>query len=315
MLARIGNKLYWAGRYLEQAEQMASYTRVHYLASMDAPSPAFKTSLWEFLLQSTQSKQAYFRHYRHAEEEKVLHFIALEEANPASIFSTVTKARELARGARDCISAGLWEHINCFYHAINNYTAEKLAQKSFCSFAQKVEKYSYTIKGYINSIMIRNEEWKMLSMGYHLERALQLNTMLLSKMHEISTNISSGKPEAVEYYHMKSMLEGIDAYEMYKQHYKTNINRSHFIHFLVFNSAFPKSIAYNLNQLFLLCQDGNENSQLQDSTLMQQIESMTATIGSINPEALEGNELPFLESNLKNLQQLAETLEMEQPVY
>ncbi|AHM58342.1 hypothetical protein D770_00330 [Flammeovirgaceae bacterium 311] len=315
MLTRIGNKLYRAGRYLERAEQIASYTRVHYLSTMDAPSPEFKDSFLKFLLECTQAKQAYFDTYPEAEEEKILHFLAIEKANPASILSAVTNARESIRGARDCISAGLWEHINCFYHAINDYDAEKLNQKSFDNFAQKVEKYSYTIKGYVHSNMIRNEEWKLLSLGFHLERAIQVSTLLLNKIQEIERNSSSAKPEVYEYYHMKSMLEGLDAYEMYKQHYKTHISRPLFMHFLVLNSIFPKSVAFNLNHIRTLCREHDENDQGEANIFLQQVALLVSEIEDVEPGLLVGNEKHYLENTLNNLHSLAKSLELEQVAF
>lgn len=311
MISRIGNQLFQLGRYLERAEQVASFTKVQYLSAMDAPFPAYKTSIWAFLLDATQARQSYFDIYESVDEEHVLRFIAIEEVNPASIRATVAKARELARGARNSISAELWEHINSYYHTMIAYTEERLKQKGFYSFAQKAEKYSYTIKGYIDSIMLRNEEWKLLAMGYHLERAIQANHLLLTHQQVIARNRSTGQVKAFEDYQMRSMLEGLGSYEMYKQYYQSHVNERDFLHFMILNTSFPKSIAYNLERIKILSREDGVNGQLEENIFLQQLTKLIAEISVLHPDALQGAETDLLTNTLKCLHNITDIMEQE----
>jgi uncharacterized alpha-E superfamily protein len=246
MLARISSNLYRTGRLLERAEHLASYARVRYLAAMDTPYPEQKSALWDSLLLDPEARKGYYASQAQAEEEKLLYFISLENTNPSSIRACVNQARELAREARDSLSADLWEYINRFYHALQDYTAENLQQEGFWAFAQTVEKYAHTIRGYLFSAMLRSEEWKLLQLGYKLERAIQINYLLLNTLRELEGAVGSQQPEEQAAYSMRSLLEGLGSYEMYKYCYQAPLNRHHFLDFLVFHPDFPKSIAHNL---------------------------------------------------------------------
>lgn len=315
MLSRIANNLCWVGRYLERAEQMASFTKVHYLSSMDASFPEDKQVIWEFLLQVTQAREGYYKAYDQVEEEKVLNFIALDKTTAVSVHGYVTKARELAREARDSISAELWEHINCFYHTMNAYTAERLQQKGFYSFAQKVERYSYAIKGYIETIMIRNEAWQQLSLGYHLERALQANMQMLGTLQQLREEQPASQVQAYKEQRMKTMLERLGAYEMYKHHYQKTINQHDFLDFIVFNTAFPKSISFNLSRIQQLSREDLIQGQAGDASFREQATALAAGLVVESAQSLQGRELEFLERNLQGLHHLAGSWEVQEVVY
>lgn len=314
MLARISNQLILIGRHLEHAELMASITKVYYLSAMDAPFPAYKSTVWSFILKANQASQAYALSYPQIQEENVLHFVALAEENPASIKSLVVNARELAREARSCLSAELWEHINGYYHNIHAYTEEKLQQKGFYSFAQKVEQHSFTIKGYLNTVMLHNEAWKLLNLGYHLERAVLANTLLLYTLQEIKKSKPADQATAIGEYLMRALLEGLGAYEMYKQYYQAQVNKKDFIHVLLFNKAYPRSILYNLLRIAALNNASGIATQKEEGRSLQQIAKVATALESQQAEILQGNELIYLEKNLKSLQAIiAEAKEKAQP--
>ena len=185
MLSRIGNSLFWMGRYLERAEHIARYTKVHYVSSLDAPLALEKDLMLESVLNMAGVKALYYQKYPHLTDDDVLHFITLDESNAASILANINWIRENARGTRDCISMEVWEAINRFYHAMNNYNLEKLHQRGVFKFSREVEENSSVIKGYIANTLIRNEVWMLISLGIHLERAIQIINILLTKLQDI----------------------------------------------------------------------------------------------------------------------------------
>lgn len=312
MLSRTGNHLLRAARCLERAELMASFTRAQHLSAMDTPYPDHKSAIWDFLLKSFKLKQAYDATHAELEESQVLRFLAVGEANPSSIRATITQARELARGSRDSLSATLWEYINSFYHTIHAYTDEQLHQKGFGNFAQKVEKNSFTIKGYIDSLQIRNEEWKLLSVGFHLERAIVINSLVLYTMKAIADLGEHKQAQPIAEYHMRTMLECLDCYEVYKHYYKTKVNRQDFLGFVMLNAAFPRSVSFNLQCIERLTNkvDDHGTNQLENA-LLDQAATWVADISIEDSYALQGDTILFLEQTLAKLQNMAFVLEEE----
>src|SRR5215217_2807651 len=103
MLSRIGNSLFWMGRYIERAEHVARYTKVHYVSSLDAPLALNKENTLESILDLMGQQADYYQKYGQLTDDDVLCFITIDDNNPSSIVSTVNLIRENARGTRDSI--------------------------------------------------------------------------------------------------------------------------------------------------------------------------------------------------------------------
>jgi uncharacterized alpha-E superfamily protein len=249
MLARIGNSLFWLGRYLERAEHVARYAKVQYASSMDAPLALSKEFMLESILNMAGLQNGYKGKFSELSEEEVLQFVAIDDDNPLSIQAFVGFLRENARGARDCISSELWETINRFYHDINTYSPQKLSNEGIHRFSEKVENSSAIIKGYIDNTLLRNEVWLLISLGIHLERAIQVSIIILNKLYDIQRVDSSHWGGPMENHQWSVLLKSAESFDMYKRFFMINPNRNYVLDFLIFNSAFPKSLTYNLREV------------------------------------------------------------------
>lgn len=311
MLSRIGYSLFRMGRYLERAEQMALYTKAHYLHYLDAALPEHKEELLASLLNGTGLGQQYAEKYSALEEGKVLSFIALSEGSPhSSVRANVIQARELARGARDCIAAEYWEYINCYYHAMNSYSNSRLQRDGFQSFAKKAIDSSLLLKGYAESVMLRDDRWILLLMGYKLESAVQASKLLLHKLPEADS--MHGYPQNN---HLIAMVQSIGSYEVYKKFYQQNINRQYTIDFIAFNPAFPKSIIQSLTTILKISKDIGFYRKEEKDLIEEQLRELLHDFRAGRPAVAEGTETAFLEKALGRLQQLADTLDQESVTY
>ncbi|RYZ45264.1 MAG: alpha-E domain-containing protein, partial [Sphingobacteriales bacterium] len=140
--------------------------------------------------------------------------------------------RENARGARDSLSTEVWERINQFYHTTTSYDAAKLQYDGLQQFAQKIEESSYVIKGYIDNTLIRNEVWLLISLGVHLERAVQVALILKTKLADIGKMETSKQGSPLENYMLTTLLQSAEARDMYLRHYKTSPNKLNVLDFL-----------------------------------------------------------------------------------
>ena len=249
MLARIGNSLFSLGRYIERAEHVARYAKVQYASTMDAPLVQSKDYILESILNMAGVRQAYFGKYPELGEEEVLQFVAIEDSNLFSIQAFIGLLRENARGARDCISSELWETINRFYHDINNYTPDKLHTAGIHRFSKKVEENCAVIKGYIDNTLLRNEIWMLIALGIHLERAIQVSLIILNKVYDIRKLEASLQGGPVESFQWAILLRSAESYDMFKRYHVINPDRRNALDFLLFNPAFPKALAFNLERV------------------------------------------------------------------
>jgi uncharacterized alpha-E superfamily protein len=315
MLSRIGNSLFWLGRYIERAEHIARYTKVQYVSSLDAPYAQSREFVLESILDMIGISSQYYSHHQQLTDEEVLYFVTMDENNPLSIQSNIGYIRENARGARDSISLELWENINRFYHNINGYTAAKLHNEGIHDFSQKIEENSSVLKGCIDNTLMRNEAWMLICLGIHMERAIQVARILITKIKDIDKIDPSKLGGPVENYQWTTLLKGAESFDMSKRHYKTNPNRRNSLEFLIFNPVFPKSIAYNLEvvhqnilRIAFHDQTGTESLNFKAGKLASQFKYMTI-------EETEKEVTEFLSSTLEKINTMATLLVDKHLIY
>jgi uncharacterized alpha-E superfamily protein len=315
MLSRIGNSLFWLGRYIERAEHIARYTKVQYVSSLDAPYAQSREFVLESILDMTGISYQYYSFYPQLTDEDVLFFVTLDENNPLSIQSNIGYIRENARGARDSISLELWEASNRFYHNMNNYTAARLHNEGIHDFSQKVEENSSVLKGCIDNTLMRNEAWMLICLGIHMERVMQVARILITKLKDIEKIDPSKLGGPVENYQWTTLLKGAESFDMNKRHYKANPNRRNSLEFLMFNQAFPKSIAYNLDVVHKNIQqiafhDGKGSDSLDFMAGKLACQYKYTTI-----EETERRVTGFLHDTLDNINQMASLLLEKHLIY
>ena len=125
MLSRVAENLYWLGRHLERAENVARMADVDYHASFESGGRGPAGGLWEPLIIATGAGPAY-RQARAANRSlSPADFLILADANPNSIRSTVVQARTLARAVREHISREVWEQINELHLSLQAHTTAR----------------------------------------------------------------------------------------------------------------------------------------------------------------------------------------------
>ena len=249
MLSRTANRLFWTGRYVERIEHLSRYINAQYLSSSDAPHAFNKQGVLESMLYMAQSTDAYQAQGLPMVDERVIAYLTLEDQNPYCIANYVSLVRENARGVRDNISIELWEMINRFYHSVNQFTTQDIEKKGPYDFCKSVLDNVNMIKGAMDNTLLRDQVWSMLYTGIHLERALQIVQMLLTKLEDIKKSEDSKLRPAMVNYHLATLLRSAGGLDMSRHHYGTTPNRRMTTDFLVLNTKFPKSILYNLDKL------------------------------------------------------------------
>ncbi|MBA9077202.1 MULTISPECIES: alpha-E domain-containing protein [Rufibacter] len=313
MLSRIGNSLFWMGRYIERAEHLARYSRVQYVSSVDAPLGQNRDFVLESILDMAGSTDAYKALHPALEDNQVINYITVSEENPFSLLSYIGRIRENARGARDSISIELWEAINRFYHKVNGSLTGELPAEEIEFFARRIEENSYITKGYIENTLLHNDVWMLISLGIHLERVIQVIRILQTKLHDIEKLEAAGKQEgALENYQWATTLESTEGFDMYMRCHKTSPTRTHVLDFLLFDTQFPKSVAYSMERV-RDCIQGIAFQQ--EEPKKESIEFMAGKLACrfqyLTIEEVEDRAAPFLKRTLDAVYELAQQLDVK----
>jgi len=111
MLSRTADNLFWMGRSVERAENTARILDVTYRNAM-LPTAMETNAEWLATLNVGGQIEVFFESHQEAGAREVIEYMALDPANPSSIFVSLESARENARATRGTITSEMWESIN-----------------------------------------------------------------------------------------------------------------------------------------------------------------------------------------------------------
>lgn len=243
MLSRVADSIYWLGRYIERAENVARAIDVNLQLQLDLPG---EERPWEPVIQTAGNADAFFKSYAHVSTENALTFLTFDKENPSSIISCVAAARENARCVRERISSELWIAINQFYLKLNDPEVQKQALAAPHAFYCSVKEFSQLTVGIIQGTMTHDVAWNFARLGTMIERADQTSRILDVKYYILLPDVSM-VGMALDTVQWNAVLKSVGAYEMFHRK-NSNVTPQNVAEFLLLSEDFPRSLRYCLEQ-------------------------------------------------------------------
>lgn len=242
MLSRVASSIYWLNRYIERAENYARFIEVNLNLSLDLPRGT--TEQWDPLVATTGDHEGFANRYGKATKEAVIRFLITDVANPNSILSCLTAARENARSVREVISTDMWEQVNRFYLMVRAAASKGLPGQNLHTLLADVKANSHLFLGITDATMSHGEGWHFARLGRLLERADKTSRILDVKYYILLPTVTEvGTP--FDIIQWSALLKSASALEMYcKQH--GCITPNPVVEFLILNPNFPRAIRYCL---------------------------------------------------------------------
>ncbi len=243
LLSRVADSVYWMGRYIERAENVARFVDVN-LHLMLGGAESDISQQWQPIVDTSGDSAEFERRYGEATREKAIEFLTFDAENPNSILSCLRAARENARTVRDTISSEMWEQANKMYLTIVDEGARDRAAHSAHDLFAAIKLGSHLFQGITDSTMSHNEAWNFIRLGRMLERADKTSRMidvkyflLLPKVEDVGTSIDDVQWSAV--------LRSVSAFEMYRKRFG-RIQPDRIAEFLLLDGEFPRSVRHCL---------------------------------------------------------------------
>lgn len=240
MLARLAENLFWAGRYVERAEDTARMVDVTYHTLLESP-PGEAAASWTELLDVLHLRGAYEQVHDGVEPGRVIEFLVRDDDNAGSILASVGNARENARSVRELVSTELWEAVNTFYLELGQRDlGHDLGSQPYDLFAF-VKRRCQTITGVATETMPRDEGWRFMTLGRMLERAEMTCRLLNVRFGSLATF-----DEPLAFHHAVAILKSASAFEAYRKAYRASMAPTHVVEFLLLSDDFPRSVQFCL---------------------------------------------------------------------
>ncbi|MGQ0626339.1 MAG: alpha-E domain-containing protein [Sporichthyaceae bacterium] len=225
MLSRIAESTFWIGRYLERADSTARILDVHVQMLIEDPwvdESIACSSLMDVMGVEGDDPAVTGR--------QVLADLAYDPAKASSIAGSLSAARENARGARETISAEIFEALNSTWIDLpeQRRRADRMGPHTFFAWAREC---TALMSGLVDSTMSRDESWTFLTLGRSLERADMTARLLMLR------TLPGGRAPT-----WGTLLRSCGAYESYLRTYRGPVREDRAAEFLMVDRLSPRSV-------------------------------------------------------------------------
>ena len=236
MLARHAENLFWAGRYLERAEDTARILDATQHATIIRPDAAEQ---WGDLLTVLRVAEEFAETDRPVGWQEVSGFLVADSDNRGSVVSAVRTARENLRSVREQIPSEVWETTNRFHlELVERDLADELAGEPYTLF-QLVKSRCEAVAGTIEQNMPRSDGYRFLNVGVQLERALMTSRLLSIRWGHLA---SRSWDDAL------LTLSSVSAVEAFRRAHQPTTDPVRISSFLLRDALFPRSVLYCLTR-------------------------------------------------------------------
>ncbi len=247
MLSRVAENLYWLGRYLERADNAARMAHVEYLAAVERGGIGVAGgSFWEPLVRASGAAKAFEIAEALDPDLSPAFFLILSQENPNSVRSSVVEARGLARAARELISREVWEELNELHLALQ--ARLEVRDEDLYDLCRGVKRSVETIIGLYDHTVLYDEGAEWFRCGLYIERADMTSRILDTKYHVLLPTVAEvGGP--LDRFQWMAVLRSASAWEAFRKVYQLDISGPRVAELLIFESAFPRSLAFCVRAL------------------------------------------------------------------
>jgi uncharacterized alpha-E superfamily protein len=246
MLSRVAESLYWMSRYMERAENTASFLDVnfHLMLDLNKLTAGGAKNYWEPLIHVTCDTTRFRKFYHRYTAETVTDFLVFNRENPNSIRSCIALARENARSTIESISSEMWESLNNLYHDLERADPKRVRVDAY-SFYRDVKMGTQLFQGITEATLLRNEGHDFMQMGKYLERADNVARLVDTKYHMLWPR-SDDRFGSVDVLQWMAVLKSCSALEAYRKMYHAKIEPDSILGFLVLDRLFPRSVLFSV---------------------------------------------------------------------
>ncbi|KKC47433.1 MULTISPECIES: alpha-E domain-containing protein [Paenibacillus] len=254
MLNRNAEALFWIGRYMERTENHARLVDVLYhlqgspenKGGDELRAEVESAGKWALVVSSIGSREAYEERYAAYREENVLQYVTMDRDNSNSILSCVSSARANLRTLREKMPGELWDTVNGMYLWLRERQEAGWREEAPHLFFRRMKDWASLFQGYSHSVMPRENEWRFMECGRHLER-MENTLRILQAVRGWVPGGGWNGPEAYPY--LQAVLRSISGYDAFRRYHADGFGVESIVEFVMLNPAFPRSVHYALHKM------------------------------------------------------------------
>jgi uncharacterized alpha-E superfamily protein len=241
MLSSTADHLFWMARSIERAENTARMLDITYKMSLLKQATLEPAQEWTAMLAISGLHFEFSERHKEVNSANVIHFMALDEANPASIYSSLKVARDNARAVRGSITSEMWETLNSTWIEMKKIAINGIPSDGVSAFFEWAKDRSHLSRGITYGTMLRDEGFRFIRLGTFLERADNTMRILDVKYHILLPSLED-VGGAADYYQWSALLRSVSAFETYRKVYRDVITPRRVAELMILRADMPRSL-------------------------------------------------------------------------
>ena len=244
MLARTAENLYWLGRFLERAENVARLADVNLQVSTEQ-SAGSPSEAWEAVIATLGAQESFEAARAQSPGLTPADFLIFSPQHSISLVSTIGRARALARETREYLSREVFEEINRLYLSTSRASTQ---QQGLPALYANVKRSVAAILGLFDNTVVLSEGREWFRVGLFLERADMTARIIDTKYFVLLPSVDDvGGP--IDRYQWMSVLRYASALEAFRKQHRGAVSGPRVVAMLMFDRNFPRSLAFSVAAL------------------------------------------------------------------
>lgn len=245
LLSRVAERIYWAARYSERAEDMARIVRSYTTVVADLRGD--RKLRWDPLVAVAGSGVRYRRDEGQTEEAAVVNHLVADRSNPGSLVSSISAARENLRTTREVFPREAWQALNNLYLYVGSESQRGVDRRQRDRFLQRVVGDSRRFDGILATSMRRDEAFAMWRLGRSIERADMTSRVIGVRAADVlSTPHSATDDDEVQW---MGVLRSLSGWQVYQRTVRKPIEGPAVVNFLLDDKSFPRTVRFSLGEV------------------------------------------------------------------
>ena len=286
LLSRVAERIYWAARYLERAEDTARVVRAH--TEMFADLPRQSTGMWRPLIAVVGGGAQYDARFgEEVSENTVVSFLLSDHENGGSVVSCVGAARENLRTTRETVPRDGWQALNDTYLYVNVEVDRGVDRRARERFLGRVIADSRRIDGILATTMNHDEAYAMWRLGRAIERADMTTRVLgVRAAAVLSAAEDPGDERRYDELQWMGVLRSLSGLQMYSRAVRGPIEGPAVVRFLLEHDRFPRAVRALLREIRRSLNDLPDPARLFD-----EVDNVDAVLRDSTADGIDGAEL------------------------
>lgn len=245
MLSRVAEHLFWIGRYMERAENVARLIdAARRMVSLPHAALLPSSNEWSSILVAAGARETFGPDFETATAEASAQHLLFARDNPSSAWCCVEAARENARSIRFVLTRECWEVLNTAWSQMRFMHSSAATGAALADTIDWVKSRSAEFRGAVYGTMMRDDAFHFIRMGSAIERLDYTARLIDVKYHVLLPSVAE-VGMGTDYHQWVSLLQSVSGHRAYIHATCDDVTARGVAEFLILNPTFPRSILYN----------------------------------------------------------------------